>query len=209
MSEKDELCGAPAAIGMVVLELLFGGVVLAIYPGWAPIGKFLVENLKLTENAPAWVQAIGSIGAICVAIFVPYKIHTDQLKNQKEIRMKKALVFKGVTRLRVAPMQEFSEFFDYCLKNRGLYNGKIQTCENCIDLIERLNFLSQEEISLISEFDPEFAYQVTYIMHMLKAISFKLETRVLAGEGFPGVATKDYYIKLNNEIISVAKKIKW
>lgn len=70
MSEKEDLRGAPATIGVVVLTLIFGGVVLAIYPGWGPIGDFLVGNLKLTENAPAWVQAVGSVLAIISAVLI-------------------------------------------------------------------------------------------------------------------------------------------
>jgi len=64
MREKDDLSGAPAAIGMVILAMLFLGLVFAIYPGWAVIGDFLSVNLRLTADAPTWVQAVGSIGAI-------------------------------------------------------------------------------------------------------------------------------------------------
>lgn len=80
MSDKNDLRGAPAAIGMTVLALLFGGVVLAIYPGWVPIGEFINENLKLTENAPAWVQAVGSILAIFSAVYV---VNLQNKKNRE------------------------------------------------------------------------------------------------------------------------------
>lgn len=209
MSDKEDLSVWPATIGMVILAMLFGGVIFAIYPGWAAIGEFLVKNLKLTEHAPAWVQAVGSIGAMCVAIYVPSKINAGQLKSQREIRVNKALVFKRVTRLRITPMLEFAEFFDHCLLNGGKHKGKYYTCKEIVELINKLNFLSQEEISLIAEIDPNFAYDVSYVIHMLKAISFKLETRVLSEEEFPSVISKKYYIDLNNEIIAVVKRIKW
>ena len=61
MRERDELTGVPAAIGTVVLAVLFASVVLAIYPGWGAIGNFFVINLRFSENAPAWIQAIGSL----------------------------------------------------------------------------------------------------------------------------------------------------
>lgn len=70
MSEKEELRGAPAAIGMVVLVIMFGGVIFAIYPGWDAIGNFLVINLQLTSEAPAWIQAIGSMLAIVAVLLV-------------------------------------------------------------------------------------------------------------------------------------------
>lgn len=80
MSEKKDLCDLPAAIGMVILTMLFGGLTLAIYPGWEIIGKFLVANLKLTEQAPAWVQAVGSILAIFSAVYV---VNLQNKKNRE------------------------------------------------------------------------------------------------------------------------------
>lgn len=70
MAEKENLSGLPAAIGMIILAMLFLGLVFAIYPGWAAVGKFMTVNLRLTADAPAWVQAVGSVGAILVAIWV-------------------------------------------------------------------------------------------------------------------------------------------
>ena len=57
MSEREYLSGAPAAIGMAVLAFLFLGVVFAIYPTWGVIGNFLNVNIRLTTEAPAWMQA--------------------------------------------------------------------------------------------------------------------------------------------------------
>ncbi|WP_303229192.1 hypothetical protein [Comamonas kerstersii] len=97
MSEKDELCGAPAAIGMVVLALLFSGVVLAIYPGWGPIGEFLVKNLKLTEHAPAWVQAFGSIAAIFSGFGVAiYQIYSKNNEDNKSAMSSFTKVVAGI-----------------------------------------------------------------------------------------------------------------
>lgn len=61
---KEELGTWGAVVGMLILGLLFAGLALAIYPGWAIVGHFLDENIKLTKEAPAWVQAIGSVAAI-------------------------------------------------------------------------------------------------------------------------------------------------
>jgi len=91
MSDNDELRGWPAAIGVVVLALIFGGVVLAIYPGWDSIGGFLVKNLKLTDQAPAWVQAVGSILAIFAAGFFPIWHQIINQKKNDKIRRRNAL----------------------------------------------------------------------------------------------------------------------
>jgi hypothetical protein len=55
----EERGAAAESIGMVALMLLFGGIVLAIYPGWATVGTWFES-----ANAAAWVQAIGSVVAI-------------------------------------------------------------------------------------------------------------------------------------------------
>lgn len=63
---EEEMHWLPASIGMTVLACIFGGIALGIYPGWHTLGYFLDQNVKLNldQNAPAWVQAVGSIGAI-------------------------------------------------------------------------------------------------------------------------------------------------
>lgn len=204
MSEKDELCGAPAAIGMVVLALLFGGVVLAIYPGWDSVGEFLKSSA-----AASWVQAIGSISAVGVAIFVPYKIHANQIENQKINRIYKASVFRPLVRLKIAPIEEFSNFFDYCLNNRGRYHDRKISCQDCIDIINKLNLVNQDEISLMAEVEPEFAYDIAYITNMVKTISFKLNTRIVMNKELPLFEEAKYYIDLNKKILDAIKKLEW
>lgn len=58
-NKESELGTAGAAIGMGALVLLFGGLVLAIFPGWATVGNWLDSG-----TAASWVQAIGSVVAI-------------------------------------------------------------------------------------------------------------------------------------------------
>ena len=56
---QKELGTAGAIVGMILVSTLFGGLALAIYPGWPAIGAWLGRI-----DAPAWVQAVGSILAI-------------------------------------------------------------------------------------------------------------------------------------------------
>lgn len=61
MSEKEDLRGAPAAIGVVVLALLFGGVVLAIYPGWGIAFDFIFKDkLYFFEYLFSLIMAVAS-----------------------------------------------------------------------------------------------------------------------------------------------------
>lgn len=64
----------PWALGFV----LGGGFVAAItWPLWG-----MVPELLKGPNAPAWVQAVGSVLAICVAILVPYYLHANEKLHQ-------------------------------------------------------------------------------------------------------------------------------
>ncbi|WPG35350.1 hypothetical protein [Variovorax sp. EBFNA2] len=63
---RKELGTPGAVVGALALVLLFGGLALAIYPGWDAIGIWASKS-----DAPAWVQAVGSLIAISVAIAVP------------------------------------------------------------------------------------------------------------------------------------------
>lgn len=62
---KEELGTAGAIVGATALVLLFGGLALAVYPGWDVIGIWFN-----TRDMPAWVQAVGSVLALLVALGV-------------------------------------------------------------------------------------------------------------------------------------------
>jgi hypothetical protein len=51
---------------MIILASLFGGLALAIYPGWAIIGAWIAAK----GDAPSWIQAVGSIAAIVAATII-------------------------------------------------------------------------------------------------------------------------------------------
>lgn len=150
MSEKQDLRGAPVAIGMVVLALLFGGVALAIYPGWEPIGKFLVENLKLTEQAPAWVQAVGSVLAIiATALGIRWQILKskeiqDQVERRNNIHMSETCLEMCNAIFSIIESKE--EIGGNYFKNKYIYD--FNSDETSLLSIERLSDL-QETIRLI------------------------------------------------------------
>ncbi len=64
---KDELGTTGAAIGMVILACLFGGLALAIYPGGAEIWMFMTKNLRIDKQN--WLESFfGAIAAIAAAL---------------------------------------------------------------------------------------------------------------------------------------------
>lgn len=60
---EKELGTVGAVVGMVALCVLFGGLASAIYPGWPAVGLWLSR-----ADAPAWVQAVGSVLTILFAV---------------------------------------------------------------------------------------------------------------------------------------------
>lgn len=87
MSKKDDLCGAPAAIGMVVLALLFGGVVLAIYPSWPEIWHWIKsKNPNFELGVSVFIPMIASIAAAVSAYFSWKSLkHAQEVKKDDEL----------------------------------------------------------------------------------------------------------------------------
>lgn len=80
MSEKEELRGAPAAIGMVILALLFCGVVFAIYPGWTEFWS------AIKNGGTAFFSAIAGLGA-AVSAFFSWRtlVQSKEIKQDDEL----------------------------------------------------------------------------------------------------------------------------
>lgn len=67
---KRELGKAGIAIALAILLCLLIGISVAIYPGWVQAWEFMDKNFLLSKEAPAWIQAIGSVGAILIAVWI-------------------------------------------------------------------------------------------------------------------------------------------
>lgn len=67
---REELGTAGVAIALAILLCLLIGISVAIYPGWGQAWEFIDKNFLLSKEAPAWIQAIGSVGAILIAVWI-------------------------------------------------------------------------------------------------------------------------------------------
>lgn len=76
---KNELGTIGAAVGATALFLLFSGLALAIYPGWGSLGTWLNS-----AQGPAWIQAVGSIGALIATGWAVRHAHQLAAKHQRE-----------------------------------------------------------------------------------------------------------------------------
>lgn len=90
--------------------LLLLVAVLAIFPGWAAVGRLLETNA-----APAWVQAVGSVGAILVAVWVS---HAQERRSALRAATQAVLMTRSFAGLlaaacqraiEVAPVNSFSD----------------------------------------------------------------------------------------------------
>ncbi|TDF24599.1 hypothetical protein EZI45_20915 [Delftia tsuruhatensis] len=93
---EEKMHWLPTSIGMAVLACIFGGIAAAIFPGWEVIGGYIKNNIKieinLDQNAPAWVQAVGSVLAIVAAIAVAWWQRYVALKQSHIESLRMAMV---------------------------------------------------------------------------------------------------------------------
>lgn len=162
MRKKDDLSGVPAAIGMVILALLFLGLTFAIYPGWAAIGNFLAVNLRLTVDAPAWVQALGSILAIVATAIIARRdgLHRAMDDKEKEINnlrktkyyLHKADIFNSLeffnSRLVMYEKYCANKYPENVAKYRKLYFFKI-TKKSLSQLSNSIDSMSEERQEVV------------------------------------------------------------
>lgn len=98
--EEDHNWWAPA-IGATILLIIFGSIALVAAGGWTWFSKFL------ESAAPAWVQAIGSVGAIAAAAAI--------------FRMDKRIQAKRDADMQSASTQSQCELADLLLGNGITY----------------------------------------------------------------------------------------
>ena len=88
---KSDLGTVGTWIGMLILAALFGGLVLAIYPGWAQIGCWLSSR-----DAPSWIQAVGSIAAIAAAAAIASHQSRQTQKEEADRHKRRMDALSGV-----------------------------------------------------------------------------------------------------------------
>lgn len=75
MGDKEEPPEWAAAVGTTVLILILASLALIAAGGWAWFARML------ESAAPAWVQAVGSVAAIFVAVGIPMRQQRQQKKD--------------------------------------------------------------------------------------------------------------------------------
>lgn len=76
---KEELGTWGAVVGAVVLACLFGGLVLAIYPGWVIVGAYFPGPMGKAE----WIGLLSAVGT-CAAVFVALYLSSAQSRKAEE-----------------------------------------------------------------------------------------------------------------------------
>lgn len=96
---KDELSTPGAVVGSVVLACLFGGLALAIYPGWVVVGAYLPAPPNWSE----WMAAAAALGS-CAAAGIALWIAMGQSRKEARKDMEVARLYASsmISRLRHA-----------------------------------------------------------------------------------------------------------
>jgi len=116
---REEIGSTGVVIGMTILLTLLIGQAIAYYPGWEAVWLFIKDN----KDAPAWIQAVGSIGAIIGSFFLANLSHrlAENSKN-KEIEKQE----------RVALISHYGSILNYKILLSGLvetYKGANQMAD--------------------------------------------------------------------------------
>lgn len=112
---KEELGTAGVAIALAILLCLLIGISVAIYPGWVKAWEFMDKNFLLSKEAPAWIQAFGSIFAIVGAYWISGTAIRKTDERQRRVILESELEFiraaRHVTKRAVRELGEMSEAF--------------------------------------------------------------------------------------------------
>lgn len=178
---QKELGTPGAVVGAFALVLLFGGLALAIYPGWDKIGVWASKS-----DAPAWVQAVGSVAAILASGAIAWWQLITNRKLQRETSRQRAVVMvEAIGALGRAHLGELESF--NAMVDRHNYMATMDYMER---LDPRTLFLTAEQAAQsIPLHDLPDAETVRLLIDLQNAIrtnrdsAAKLRDHIMAGEG--------------------------
>ncbi|QRY31214.1 hypothetical protein JVX96_24550 [Variovorax sp. PDNC026] len=178
---RKELGTPGAVVGAFALVLLFGGLTLAIYPGWDKIGAWASKS-----DAPAWVQAVGSVVAILASGAIAWWQLIATRNFQRETSRQRAIVMVetigALSRAHLGELESFSAMVD-----RHNYLATLDYMER---LDARALFLTAEQAAQsIPLHELPDAETVRLLIDLQNAIrtnrdaASKLRDHIMAGEG--------------------------
>jgi hypothetical protein len=161
----------------------------------------------ISNDMPAWIQAIGSILAILIAIWVPYKTNKNQIAEQKskiELRRKNTLLL--LLPILYSIKRTVFEFLEDNTDAKDLFGEEIEVFNS--NYFELIPHFSEQIKSLIdSDFDhnllSEFCFQ------LFKAEDHLNENSYLQRRGYHSawLNHKDLFIEEASNIHKLAKDL--
>lgn len=112
ISETQAAIGAGAILSFFVIWALIAGV-----------GDDFVCWIGGKNNLSGWVQGIGSIAAVCVAIWVPYKIEVDKDKKLQQERFESAVINLPFVIYKIESLIDRIEGYSKIIKQTGTLNS--------------------------------------------------------------------------------------
>lgn len=197
MTSTQAAIGGGALIGTFALWFL-----------WAAVGDKFIFWIGGKANLSGWVQAFGSMIAICVAIYVPYKIQNNQIMHERKTKLQIAKSIFPSVWIKIKPLEEYSNMLKHWLDNNGNFSNKFVTCDDNVKLLEQISMVSFEEVVAISQVNPFAAKNISYIAAISNAILFKLKVYVANNMVFPEESGVIHLRELNDYLLGAVADLK-
>lgn len=151
---KKELGTTGALIGATVLACLFGGLALAIYPGWPAIGRWAER-----ADAPAWVQAVGSVAAILAAVGIAAWQRHSERTQQRRADTAAALVigFEISSKVEMAIAAAQAMQFEY---DNPTHPHPLARAQFFMSVLDTMTLPTEEQLLLLARSMPELAVDI-------------------------------------------------
>lgn len=181
---KERLLSWGALLCLFVLTCLMLGYALVIYPGGPAIRWFLATSAVVLGrlDAPAWVQAIGSVAAIVAAI----AIASWQRKEEQTALQVRNLAAARVVAVSVQPMLHFAvascqsmlDTLDTMREEEAASTAKFYR-----SVFSRLSLPNEEQLLRLVLAFPEIAETIAEGLSAQKRVALLLDVLVTPFEG--------------------------
>ncbi|MFN4361163.1 MAG: hypothetical protein ACK4F4_10635 [Hylemonella sp.] len=184
---KNEPVGPAGWIGAIVLLALLVSITLAIYPGWNAIGAWSSK-----ADAPAWVQAIGSIAAILVTGFATWYSHALEMKRQKiavkDERKRRLAVIVEISRATAHAANELTKLFSDESQSRYRFTtGQYFDMNIVNNFDEHLSAIPLHELD-----NPTVARNMLILIGNTRQFRENLQNLIRGIEATPPISSQDY-----------------
>ena len=186
---KEKLVTTGTLVCLVVLSSLLVTYALVIFPGVPAIRWFLVTSAVVLGRLdfPAWVQAVGSVAAILVAVAVPWHQRRQEVAAAKRTAVAVAMVIGAEVSSKVDLMIACAQAVLFELKFVRFEDPR-RRAQLCVKLLERYEFPVEDQVLHLAPALPEAAARIAYGVASMRRVRSGLEFVARGGAGNSSLA---------------------